>query len=478
MLTSDEAARCLVLIQKGLPSRATHPQTVLIVGAGMAGLAAAELLQRAGHQPLIFEAQTRVGGRILTVREPFVDGLYAEAGAMRIPRSHQLTLAYVERFGLRTFHFNMQNDQTYYYFNDTRRRAVETASDPSLLGFELAVHEHGQSAGQLWEKALLPIRQHLSRDGDSAWDEITTRYDGFSVREFLENNDWSEGAIEMFGLLFNQEAILNSSFMELLREEAGNYYTDMVQIEGGMDNLPRAFLPLLRDRIQFGARLVALDQTPEGVILHIRKAGGRSEVRGDYAILTVPTPVLRHVEILKPFPRTKQRAIRQLHYDASAKIFFQCSRRFWEEDEGIYGGGTITDLAVRNIYYPEHGRETGRGVLLASYTWGEDAQRWGSLAPHDRLQQAIENVAEIHPQILDSFEGGYSKMWHDDEFAGGAFALFDPGQQTLLHQHLIAPEGRVHFAGEHASLGHAWIQGAIESGLRAATEVHERSLAG
>ena len=121
-----------------------------------------------------------------------------------------------------------------------------------------------------------------------------------------------------------------------------------------------------------------------------------------------------------------------------------------------------------------HGRETGRGVLLASYTWSEDAQRWGSLAPADRISQAIENLALIHPQIVDEFEVGASKMWHDDEFAGGAFALFDPGQQTLLYEHIIAPEGRIHFAGEHASLAHAWIQGAIESGLRAAREIHDR----
>jgi monoamine oxidase len=162
-----------------------------------------------------------------------------------------------------------------------------------------------------------------------------------------------------------------------------------------------------------------------------------------------------------------------LHYDASAKIFFQCRRRFWEDDDGIFGGGTVTDLPVRNIYYPEHGRETGRGVLVASYTWSEDAHRWGSLAPQDRIVQALENVSVIHPQVLEAFEVGASKMWHHDEFAGGAFALFDPGQQTLLYPHIIAPEGRIHFAGEHASLTHAWIQGAIESGLRAAHEIHQ-----
>ncbi|MEA2515705.1 MAG: monoamine oxidase, partial [Thermomicrobiales bacterium] len=121
----------------------------------------------------------------------------------------------------------------------------------------------------------------------------------------------------------------------------------------------------------------------------------------------------------------------------------------------------------------EHGRDSGRGVLLASYTWAEDAQRWGSLSPGDRVVQALENLACIHPKIVEEFEVGASKMWHDDEFAGGAFALFDPGQQSLLHDHIVCPEGRVYFAGEHTSLCHAWIQGAIESGLRAAFEVHK-----
>jgi monoamine oxidase len=161
---------------------------------------------------------------------------------------------------------------------------------------------------------------------------------------------------------------------------------------------------------------------------------------------------LRHVEVLKPFSRPKQRAIRQLHYDASAKIFFQTRRRFWEEDDGIYGGGTVTDLAIRNLYYTDYGKETGRGILLASYTWFEDAQRWGSLLPHERIEQAIENVALIHPQIREEFETGASHMWHDE---------------------IIKPEGRIHFAGEHASLYHAWIQGAFESGLRAAIAIHQ-----
>jgi monoamine oxidase len=277
----------------------------------------------------------------------------------------------------------------------------------------------------------------------------------------------------MFGLLADQEALMNASFLELFREEAGNYYTNMVEVVGGMDHLPRAFLPELHRHIRFGARMTAIDQSDDSITVHYQTAAGSAQVSGDYAIITIPFAVLRHVEILKPFSRAKQKAIRQLHYDASAKILFQCRRRFWEEDDGIFGGGTFTDLPIRVTYYPDHSRETGRGVILASYTWSEDAQRWGSLSPADRITQALDDMAEIHPQIKAEFEVGTSKMWHDDEFAGGAFALFDPGQQTLLHDQIVAPEGRIHFAGEHASLAHAWIQGAIESGLRAAHDIRQ-----
>jgi monoamine oxidase len=462
----------VAIVRGGLGRPQSPPKRVVIVGAGMAGLVAAYELQRAGHDPIVLEAQSRIGGRVLTLREPFAPGLYAEAGAMRIPRSHALTLAYVDAFGLTTRPFTMNNPRAYIHVGGRRLRAEDTERDPDALGFEMAAHERGQPIGRLWAEALRPITSALEAQGQSAWPDIVERYDEYSVREFLEASRWSEGAIEAFGLLFNYEALMNSSFLELLREEVGEYYTNLLQIEGGADRLPHALYREIAPRVRLGAKMVAVDQTPDSVIVHYQTLAGRAQQRADYAIITVPFSVLRHIEVLKPFSRAKQRAIRQLRYDASAKIFIQCRRRFWEDDDGIVGGGTVTDLPVRNVYYPEHGRETGRGVLLASYTWSEDAQRWGSLSPSDRIAQALENVAVIHPQIADCFEAGASKMWHDDEFAGGAFALFDPGQQTLLHEHIIAPEGRIHFAGEHASLAHAWIQGAIESGLRAAKEVH------
>ena len=352
------------------------PKRVVIVGAGLAGLVAGYELRRAGHTPIILEAQQRVGGRVYTLRDPFTEGLYAEVGAMRIPRAHTLTMSYVEKFGLKTNDFTMDNLNAYHFMGGRKVRASEAAKDPSLLGFDVSGKEKGKTAGKMYEAALKPLLELLDKDGDKAWEEIIAKYDQYSTREFLELNGWSEGMIEMFGLLANQESVMNSSFLELFREDSGNYYTNMIELDGGTDRLPHAFLPELKDNIRFGAKMIAMDQSPTDVTIHYQTQAGRFEEKGDYAIITVPFPVLRHVEVLKPFTRAKNRAIRQLHYDASAKILFQCKRRFWEEDDGIFGGGTMTDLPIRNLYYPDHGRETGRGVILASYTWSEDAQRW------------------------------------------------------------------------------------------------------
>ena len=471
-MRSHDLERDLATLRDGLPPRGGKRHRVVVVGAGVAGLVCAHELLRAGHDVELIEVSEPAAAGIYTMREPFAPGLYAEAGAMRIPRSHRLSIALIERAGLAVKPFTMHNPNAYCHLFGRKLRLSEFESNPAALGEELAEQDRGLVSGARWQALLQPYAQRIERDGDEGWRAIAGELDGYSTREFLEKHGWSEAAIEVFGLVNNQEAIMNSCFLELLREEVGNYYTDMVRIDGGSDQLTNSFLPSLRQRIRFGARMVALDQSERDVTVHYETAAGRGRAIADYAIVTVPFPVLRHVEVLKPFSHAKRRAVRQLRYDASAKIFFQCRRRFWEDDEGIVGGGTVTDLPIRNLYYPEAGKATGRGVLLASYTWSEDAQRWGSLAPDDRIEQAIEDVAVIHPQILAEFEVGASWMWHDDPYAGGAFALFEPGQQGLLHEHIIAPEGRVHFAGEHASLAHAWIQGSIESGLRAAREVH------
>jgi monoamine oxidase len=474
LLHAPIPASVLATPSLGLEARPLPAKRIVVIGGGLAGLVAAFELDRQGHDVLVLEAQERVGGRIYTIRT-FAPGLYAEAGGMRIPHVHELTLEYCRLFGLTLRPFVMGNPNGLVYVGGVRMTAAEAQREPERLPFEVSDHERGRTADALWERATTDIRELLS-SGPSAWDEVRRQYDQYSIREFLELKGFSEGAIEMYGVLNFVESDLNSSVMEELREQLGGAYVDMQEIVGGMDQLPNAFYAAMPDKVRFGAEVHAIDQDQDSVTVHYRTRGGRYSVTGDYAICTLPFPVLRHIEMLKPLSRGKQRAIRQLHYSASTKILFQVRRRFWEEEDGILGGATATDLGIRRINYPTPDPETQRGVLLASYTWGQDAARWGAMDEAMRIEQALEDVERIHPRIREEFESGASHAWYDDKYAGGAFALFEPEQQTKLQDDITRPEGRVYFAGEHCSLHHAWIQGALESGIRAARQIHEAPL--
>lgn len=163
MTTCANVGPLLALAENGLPPREGRAKKVLIAGAGMAGLTAAYELLRAGHEPLLLEAQNRVGGRVQTLRDPFMDGLHAEAGAMRIPKAHTLTLAYIQKFGISVSPFTMGNPQGYYHLNGRRHRMAEADADPAVLLAEAADHEQerptrssGKRRCARSQKSLLP----------------------------------------------------------------------------------------------------------------------------------------------------------------------------------------------------------------------------------------------------------------------------------------------------------------------------------
>ena len=459
---------------EGLEPRLGPRKQVVVVGAGLAGLVAAFELRRQGHQVTVLEAQNRVGGRIYTLREPFAPGRYAEAGGMRIPRAHDLTLRYCELFGLELRPFVMGNSKALVYLGGQRMTKAEADRDPGRLPFALADHERGRTADELWEAAVGELRTMVEHEGAKAWEHIAREYDQYSLYEFLRFKGWSRGAIEYFTVVNFLESDMHNSLVEILREDLGKAYVDMQEIVGGMDGLPNAFFAQLGEEVRFGANVFAIDQDPDRVTVHFKTEAGRYSLDADYAIVTIPFPVLRSVEILTSFSPAKQRAIRQLNYHASTKILFQVRQRFWEDEDDIRGGGTVTELPIRRMNYPTPDPTTSRGVLLASYTWGQDALQWGAMDEETRLEEALDDVARIHPRIRQEYEGGASYAWYNDRWARGAFAMFAPEQQTDLQADIVRPEGRIHFAGEHCSLYHAWIQGALESGIRAAQAIHER----
>ncbi len=474
-MASTRTEDLLSIVRVGLRPQAVKPKKIIVVGAGMAGLVAGYELKQAGHKVKILEGQERVGGRILTIREPFSDGLYGEAGAMRLPTAHRLTQTYIEKFSLPITEFKPASTNAFFYFQGRKYLRSDVNHDPACLGFNLAGPDGNETVLQLWAKFIHDTAEHMKTD-QGYWDELSSRYADYSFYSFLRSEGWSPDAITAFTLLEGLEPDLNASFLESLQVDLQWHDTDMVQIVGGMDQLPMAFLPQLKNEIQFGAAMIALDYTADSVTVHYQSEAGLEHVTGDFAILTLPFSAMRFVDVVQPFSSGKQMAIRQIHYDNAVKVLLQCRRRFWEEDDGLYGGVTITDLPNRLIYYPDHGRETRQGVLMGCYVYCEEAIRWASLSPEDRIAQTLKYVAKIHPQITREFVVGFSKDWGSDKFAGGMGANFMPGQQARLYSHIAAPEGPIHFAGEHTTLKHTWIEGAVESGLRAAQEVHERSL--
>ncbi len=459
---------------EGLEPRTQPGKRVLILGGGIAGLVAAFELKRQGHEPLVLEAQHRVGGRVQTIRD-FAPGLYAEAGAMRIPRVHDLTLAYCDLFGLELRPFVMGNPNTLVYIDGQRMTVEDADRQPDRLPFDLADHEKGKTWSQLWNEATSEFREQYEVGGQESLDSLLHTYDQYSIREFLVMRGFSEGALELYGVMSFRESNMNAAVVEQLREIVGRSFEDMQEIVGGMDMLPRAFYAEIGDNVRFGAEITSIEQSPDDVTVHYRTHSGRYSAKGDYAICALPFSVLREIEVVgQGFSREKQKAIRELNYNASGKILFQVRHRFWEEEDGIVGGTTVTDLPIRRICYPSFSDpDTERGTLLASYTWGQDALRWGAMDAESQIEQALEDVAKIHPSVMADFEVGAVKDWYGDPYARGAFALFEPEQQTRLQASIVQPEGRIHFAGEHTSLYHAWIQGALESGIRAAKEIHE-----
>jgi len=238
----------------------------------------------------------------------------------------------------------------------------------------------------------------------------------------------------------------------------------------------------LRSKPRMGAQVIRLEQDPlkRKAAAVYREAGRLRRVEGDFLLCTLPFPVLARIEVAPELSGEKRRAIRELGYDSATKILAVTGRRFWEQDDHIYGGGTYTDLPTGTTWYPGDNApardprvSAAPAVFLASYSWGQTARRWASMAHGERSQWALRHLARVHPQLAspDVVRRTASWNWDTHPWSGGAFAWFMPGQHTALHRHVVAPEGRIYFAGEHASLTHTWMQGALESALVAVREM-------
>lgn len=448
----------------------------------MSGLVAASLLKAAGHDVTVLEATQRVGGRIFTMREPFMDGMYLDVGAMRIPHTHPLVLEYIKKFRLKVNEFRNTTPQDLIFANGIKINRTIYQQNPDILRYPVAPHEKGKTAEELLTMAIKPVADFINQNPAQNWNIIVREFDRYPMSFFLRYNpvgpSLSPGALESIKVLLGLEGFPELSFPAILRELLPLFSPDIhfYEVEGGNDKLPNAFLPQLKEDLYFGYQMTKIEQDPQQVTIHARHTLSQKPltVSGDLAILTIPFSLLSFVEIVprQSFSPNKWKAIRELHYVSSTKIGLQFKQRFWER-EGLQGGKLMTDLPIRFAAYPSHLiGSSGSGIIMASYTWEDDTLSWDNLKEGDRIRNALDNLAVVHGnQVYEYFLTGASHSWSQYPFSGGAFSMFKPNQETELFPFIPVPEGRVHFAGDHTSLAPGWIEGAIQSGIRVAREV-------
>jgi monoamine oxidase len=457
-------------LQRRGPSR-----RVIVVGAGLAGLCAAYQLERAGHDVLVLEAQRRSGGRVETLRD-FAEDLCGEAGATRIPEHHHFALKYVKVFGLELDPFLPSGAPVYHLRG---QRLVVRPGDKPEWPLQLTPEERALGLAGMAEKAYGGL---VSRVGDASsprWSppEELRKYDRLTFTELLRQQGLSEDAIHLrraatggFDDTVNGEG---DSALRRLRtlalEASGTYY----KIRGGNDRLPRAFALRLADKIRYGCPVVRIERGGDAAVQVVwSERGGPQSRSADRVVVAVPFTLLRRIEIVPPFSEEKARAIAELSYGSSTKVFLQTRTRFWA-GQGLSGFG-YTDLHdYMQVWELGHTQPGPRGLLVA-YTKFSGARELDRLDEERRLATAADAVSKVHPELSRQLEGGRSKSWDEDPWARGAFAILRPGDVTRLEPHVARAEERVHFAGEHTSpwLG-GWMHSALESGERVAREINE-----
>jgi monoamine oxidase len=452
-----------------------HKKRVLVLGAGLAGLSAAYELFQKGHDVTILEARMRPGGRVCTLREAFSDGLYADCGASELPSDHDFSMHYVQLFGLQLdpwYRPELNRLEKVFHVQGSRVVTGTGAKWP----LELSAAEKALGNGGMVQKYFLYPLKELGDPKAPDWPpESLAPYDAMTVAGMMRSRGASPAAISMLGLQYYldlpADGMEKTSALWLLRDALLSPGGQHIQrIRGGMDLLPRAFAERLAGRILYGAAVMRIEQSPQMVEVVIRRAGVQERLSGDYAICTIPFPVLRNIEVSPAFSEPKRKAIQELPYAACTKVYLQTRRKFWMDQK--LSGFACTDLPIRYVFDSTPQSESPRG-LLECYISGPRSEAVTDLSPEGRLELALDNLEKVFPGVRKEVEGGTSKSWKEDPWACGAYAYYQPGQMRTLLPHVSPAEGRIYFAGDHTSPWPHWMQGALYSGNLAAQRVNE-----
>ncbi len=482
--------------------------SVLVLGAGLAGMTAALELRDAGYDVTVLDYNDRPGGRNWTLRGGdrytelggarqecgFAPGLYFNPGPWRIPYHHRAVLDYCKRLGVALEPFIQLNHNA--LLHDTRsfggRPQPIREVQADFRGHVADLLAKATNAGRLddavtaADKAILleALRDWGALDANYGYRESLLASD---VRGFAKPPGGGLSAVPIPSTPVALSDVLHGRLWRYLANFAElDFQTTLFQPVGGMDAIGRAFGRALGPLIRYGAKVTGIRQDASGVSVTYRDVGASAgdpaserqvnerQVKADWCVCTIPLSILNQIPLdVGPAMRA---AIDAVPYLSSLKVGLQFKRRFWEEDEAIFGGISYTDLPIGQIAYPNHGFNAGGpGVLLGAYLFeGANSYEFAAMPPAERVRRAVELGAAIHPQYPAEFDNGVAVAWHRVPFTLGCAAAWTEAARTEHYANLCAIDERIVLAGEHASYLPAWQEGAILSALDAIGRLHQR----
>ncbi len=474
-----------------------HGKSVVVLGAGIAGLVSAYELQRAGYRVTVLEARDRIGGRAWSLRNgdrivqtgradqraSFDPGLYFNAGPARIPSSHRVILGYARQFGVQLEPFINVNRNAGWDFGgkvQPERRMVEDMRGHLAELLAKAIDRRALD-GVVSKDELAMVRQFLVPYG-SLDDKGAYRPSG-SSGWVTDGGGYAHSPVPLGTLAFKDLAPSPAVTLPYLFEHIWDMQSTMLQPVGGMDRIAHAIYQPVKPLVRMNSPVTAIRRT--GGRVRIEHGPGNQITEADYCVCTLGANLL--ATIPNDFSPAKQAALKKVDYLPSVKVAFEAPR-FWESDDNIFGGLAWTDRDNENVIYPSNNIGASRGVLVGAYVAGwtsrDNPQKFAAYSNAKRLQVARDSVEALHPGRSKLLAKGVSVGWGLIPYSEGVGALWPDGPggtgaRGADYAELLKPEGPIVFAGEHLSYQGLWQEGAALSAHEAlnlvAAMAHERA---
>lgn len=440
-------------------------KTVTIIGAGLAGLSAAYDLQRAGWQVIVLEARERVGGRVHTVRS-FSNGLVAEGGGEFIEESHARLRALANQFGLKLAPTgNWRGEVNDWIAFDGRAGRISNAK---VWGTDLMAEiERG------WE-LMFGLSQYVPDPYQPQLAREAERLDVQSSLDWIQAQDLHPFAKKYFIQHIRSEYTCEPERLSLLdlARNTSMYYTESarppsMRVIGGNDQIPCALADTLPD-VRSNAVVKAIRLRPDGVAVAFQQADSQLTLDSDFAILAIPLTSARSIDFNGSLPTAHQRLVNDISYGAVTKVLIEYRKRFWQERN--WNGRLTTDAPIVITWHATSHFEHERGIITA-YTGGGPGAQLSALSDDERIKVAVAEIERLFPGSSDLIESTATIAWRNEPFTGASYMALAPGDVLIHWKTLFEPAGRLFFAGEHATAFQGFMEGAVESGQRAAATI-------